>query len=347
MSGSGFKTGIAAPRDAGGPRPGPRWMLPRVCWLLVFACAVPFCGVGCAGCSSKPAAKQRSKSTAARLRPETGLAELAAAPGSGDASMADEQAPASTGETSAVSAGDGLPEGKEPLSAPDPAANPAPTASTDSAPPPTSLSDLAAGGGSRGAKRPSSPLVDSDTALVLDGGRIEVCSPTGWTRSPRSANHLVRYQPGPRKTYPSIVVTAEPAPVGLENVGVKEQAGLVAALAAKLAETFPADGTVKLIKKPVAATFGDHAGVAWAMPGTAQVGGLSEPIERFAYGIVLGGRLYTVEARAPKGKVDDDAKAAAKAVTATLFRPAEAPVSQPEAAAAPPEAEPAPAEPAN
>jgi hypothetical protein len=63
------------------------------------------------------------------------------------------------------------------------------------------------------------------------------------------------------------------------------------------------------------------------------VGGLSEPIERFAYGVVLGGRLYTVETRAPKGKLDDDAKAAAKAVAATLFRPDGAPVGQPEVAA--------------
>jgi hypothetical protein len=80
------------------------------------------------------------------------------------------------------------------------------------------------------------------------------------------------------------------------------------------------------------------------MPGTAKVGGLSEPVERFAYGVVLGGRLYTVEARAPKGKVDDDAKAAAKAVAATLYRPEGAPAGQPEGASTPADGEPAAAE---
>ena len=129
------------------------------------------------------------------------------------------------------------------------------------------------------------------------------------------------------------MVTAEPAPEGLESVSATNQAKLVSVIAARLAEIIPAGGPVKLIKKPAAATFGPHAGVAWALPGTAKVGGLSEPIERFAYGVVLGGRLYTVETRAPKGKLDDDAKAAAKAVAATLFRPEGAPVGQPEAAA--------------
>jgi len=81
------------------------------------------------------------------------------------------------------------------------------------------------------------------------------------------------------------------------------------------------------------------------MPGTAKVGGLSEPVDRFAYGVVLGGRRFTIEAKAPKGKVDDDAKAAAKAVAATLFRPAEAPAGNPEGAA--PAADPAQPAPGN
>ena len=216
------------------------------------------------------------------------------------------------------------------------ASEPAPV---DPASPAPSLGDLSAAGADS-ANRPTSKLVDADTALRLDGGRVEVCSPLGWTRSPRSQNYLVRYQPGPKKSYPSIVVTAEPAPDGLGEITAANQSELVTAIGTKLVETFPADGAVKLIKKPAAATFGSHKGVAWAMPGTAKVGGLSEPVDRFAYGVVLGGRLYTVEARAPKGKVDDDAKAAAKAVAATLFRPEGAPAGQPEGAA--PATDPAP-----
>ena len=204
--------------------------------------------------------------------------------------------------------------------------------------------DALSAAGAESANRPTSKLIDADTALQLDGGRVEVCSPLGWTRSPRSQSYLVRYQPGPRKSYPSIVVTAEPAPDGLGEITAANHSELVAAIGTKLVETFPADGALKLIKKPAAATFGSHKGVAWAMPGTAKVSGLSEPVDRFAYGVVLGGRLYTVEARAPKGKVDDDAKTAAKAVAATLFRPEGAPAGQPEGAATPADGEPAAAE---
>jgi hypothetical protein len=204
--------------------------------------------------------------------------------------------------------------------------------------------DALSAAGAESANRPTSKLIDADTSLRLDGGRVEVCSPLGWTRSPRSQSYLVRYQPGPRKSYPSIVVTAEPAPDGLGEITAANQSELVAAIGTKLVETFPADGALKLIKKPAAATFGSHKGVAWAMPGTAKVSGLSEPVDRFAYGVVLGGRLYTVEARAPKGKVDDDAKAAAKAVAATLYRPEGAPAGPPEGATTPADGEPAAAE---
>ena len=234
-------------------------------------------------------------------------------PGADAADVAAEPAPA----VEPVAAAEPMPEA------------PAPAPSDDAALA-ASLDALSAAG-AENANRPTSKLVDADTALLLDGGRVEISSPLGWTRSPRSQNYLVRYQPGPRKSYPSIVVTAEPAPDGLGEITAANQSELVAAIGTMLAQTFPADGALKLIKKPAAATFGSHKGVAWAMPGTAKVSGLSEPVDRFAYGVVLGGRLYTVEARAPKGKVDDEAKAAAKAVAATLFRPEGAPAGQPEA----------------
>ncbi|MFM7075010.1 MAG: hypothetical protein ACKO3G_02940, partial [Planctomycetaceae bacterium] len=226
-----------------------------------------------------------------------------------------------------------------------PAANddaaPASSAAPDTAPAgadpepaaPASLSDLGPAAGAGADDRPTSPLVDAGTALVLDGGRVEVSSPEGWTRSPRSQKYLVRYQPGTRRTYPSIVVTAEPAPEGLGSVTADTVGDLVAAITARLAVDFPAGGSVKVIKRPAAARLGPHAGVAWAVPGTAKVDGLSEPIERFAWAVVLGGRLYVVEARAPKGKLDDAAKDRAKAVASTLFRPADAPQGAPEEAA--------------
>ena len=338
---------------AGGPRPGPRRPTPaagsRRWWqllvVLMVATMLAPVGVTITGCSSKPAVKKRAKTA---KRPETGLAELAGTEGSHtEGSQAlpaagtepEEGAAESTESAAKPAAAAPAPPADvaaEPAPAVEPAAAAEPmpeapaSATSDDAAPAASLDALsAAGAGS--ANRPTSKLVDADTALLLDGGRVEISSPLGWTRSPRSQNYLVRYQPGPRKSYPSIVVTAEPAPDGLGEITAANQSELVAAIGTKLIETFPAEGAVKLIKKPAAATFGSHKGVAWAMPGTAKVGGLSEPVDRFAYGVVLGGRLYTVEARAPKGKVDDDAKAAAKAVAATLFRPEGAPAGQPDA----------------
>ncbi len=350
---------------AGGPRPGPRRPTPaagsrpwrHLLVLVVVATMLAPLGVIAPGCSSKPAVKKRAKTA---KRPETGLAELAGTEGShtegshtegsqalpaagtepeeGAADPAAESAakptaadPASTkpGADAADVAADPAPP-LEPAAAAEPMPEAPASATSDDAAPAASLDALSAAG-TESANRPTSKLVDADTALLLDGGRVEISSPLGWTRSPRSQNYLVRYQPGPRKSYPSIVVTAEPAPDGLGEITAANQSELVAAIGTKLVETFPAEGAVKLIKKPAAATFGSHKGVAWAMPGTAKVGGLSEPVDRFAYGVVLGGRLYTVEARAPKGKVDDDAKAAAKAVAATLFRPEGAPAGQPDA----------------
>ena len=362
------KDPVAMPdRAAGGPRPGPRRPTPaagsRRWWqllvVLMVATMLAPVGVTITGCSSKPAVKKRAKTA---KRPETGLAELAGTEGSHtEGSQALPAAGTEPEEGAADPAVESAPKPAAAAPAPpaDVAAEPAPavepaaaaepmpeapaSATSDDAAPAASLDALsAAGAGS--ANRPTSKLVDADTALLLDGGRVEISSPLGWTRSPRSQNYLVRYQPGPRKSYPSIVVTAEPAPDGLGEITAANQSELVAAIGTMLAQTFPADGALKLIKKPAAATFGSHKGVAWAMPGTAKVSGLSEPVDRFAYGVVLGGRLYTVEARAPKGKVDDEAKAAAKAVAATLFRPEGAPAGQPEGAATPADGEPAAAE---
>ena len=363
------KDPVAMPdRAAGGPRPGPRRPTPaagsRRWWqllvVLMVATMLAPVGVTITGCSSKPAVKKRAKTA---KRPETGLAELAGTEGSQAEGSHTEgshtegsQAPPAAGtepeEGAAESATESAakpaaadpapaPPGADVATAPAPALGPAAAAEpmppeapspapSDDATTAASLDALSAAG-AESANRPTSKLVDADTALLLDGGRVEISSPLGWTRSPRSQNYLVRYQPGPRKSYPSIVVTAEPAPDGLGEITAANQSELVTAIGTKLVETFPADGALKLIKKPAAATFGSHKGVAWAMPGTAKVSGLSEPVDRFAYGVVLGGRLYTVEARAPKGKVDDEAKAAAKAVAATLFRPEGAPAGQPEA----------------
>lgn len=171
------------------------------------------------------------------------------------------------------------------------------------------------GGGTAGEKLPA---VDLDTALAVDDGRIAVASPAGWTRLPRSKDCLVKYQPGPKKSYPKILVTAEAAPPDFSEVTAENHQAFAAGIAEGVAQSL---GKAKPLKKPVAVKLGPHLGAFWGVPGSAKVDGISEPIERWSYAVVIGGRMYTVEARAPKGKVDDAAKAAAKAVAAALGPP--------------------------
>lgn len=218
------------------------------------------------------------------------------------------------------------------------------------------LVSLGGCGGAKTAKRekpePPIPLaaVDPDSAITVDGGRISVVSPAGWTRAPRSNDCLVRYLPGPQKTFPSVVVLGEDPPAGITAVDAESHAAFVEAVAGRLAETFTSpEGKSTLLRKPAPLKLGPHAAVIWAAPGRATVDGIKQAIERSCAAIVVDGRMYTVEARAPKGKLDDTGRGAARAVAAAITVPAPAePEPEPEAPATPDEPkEPAPtAEPA-
>lgn len=172
------------------------------------------------------------------------------------------------------------------------------------------------GGGAAGEKLPT---IDLDTALAVDDGRIAVAAPQGWTRLPRTKDCLVKYQPGPKKTYPKILVTAEAAPAEFAEVTAGNHQAFAAGIAAGVAESL---GKAKPLKKAAAVQVGPHFGAFWGIPGSAKADGISEPIERWSCAVVVGGRMYTVEARAPKGKIDEAAKAAVKAVAAALAPPA-------------------------
>jgi hypothetical protein len=166
--------------------------------------------------------------------------------------------------------------------------------------------------------------VDFDTAIAVDEERVEVCSPVGWTRGPQSKSYLVKYIPSRKKTYPSIVVMAADAPEGIAEVDGGTQKDFVAAIDASLADTYSKNGKSTLLKKPAAARLGPHFGATWAAPATINVDGVKETIDRTSYAVVIGGRMYTVEVRAPKGKLDGEGRAAARAVAAALSPPAAA-----------------------
>ena len=178
--------------------------------------------------------------------------------------------------------------------------------------------------------------VDFDTAIAVDDGKVEACSPMGWTRGPQSKSYLVKYVPSRKKTYPSIVVMAADAPEGIADVDAGSQKDFVAAIAASLAGTFSKNGKSTLLQKPAASRLGPHFGATWSAPATINVDGMKETIDRTSYAAVIGGRMYTVEVRAPKGKLDSEGRAAARAVAAALAPPAvgEAAPAAEEAAAA-------------
>ncbi len=202
-------------------------------------------------------------------------------------------------------------------------------------------------GSGDGDTKETLPAIDLDTAIPVDDGKIRVASPIGWTRSSRSKDYLVRFLPGPKKSYPSISVTVADPPNGFDAITDQNQQQFVDGIAAGLEGDFSKNGKSSLLKKPVGMQLGPHLGAAWAAPGTAKVSGLNEPIERWVYAVVIGGRMYTVEARAPKGKVDAAAKMAAKAVAGGLavptaepvepLEPAERPAAEPDAESAKPE----------
>jgi len=205
----------------------------------------------------------------------------------------------------------------------------------------TTTQEAAAGRETAGPLAPVDPL----TKMTLDGGRVDVFSPQGWFRAPRSSSYLVRYTPGPQKTHPTVTVLAADPPAGTTTVTAGNHADFVAAVAAGL-------DAGSFVKKPAALEIGPHLGAAWVSKGEAKVSGLTQPVERSHVAVVVGGRMYTVEAEAPKGRVDAASRAAARAVAAALVaaapaEPAPAEPAAPEAAPAEPKpAEPAPSEPA-
>jgi len=183
--------------------------------------------------------------------------------------------------------------------------------------------------------------IDRDSGLDLDGNRVRVYSPAGWRRASRSPDYLVRYQSTPQLAYPAVVVLAADPPEGCEEVTKASQRAFVEGVATRLAESFGGEGQPKLIRKPAAVTVGPHPAVAWAAPGEAKLDGLPKKIERDCTAVVVDGRMYSVEAWAPRGKLDDKARAAARAVAAALAVP---PLEPLEPAAEPePAVEPEPA----
>lgn len=177
------------------------------------------------------------------------------------------------------------------------------------------------------------PAIDPLTTITVDDGRISVSSPEGWSRAPRSNDCLVRYMPGSKGGFPTISVIGSDAPVDMSVVSKEGHEAFVEAVAEELERTYVHKGKSTLLRKATAVTVGPHRAVAWMAPGRATVDGMKQTIERDCVAIVIDGRMYTVEARAPKGKLDAVGKAAARAVAANLAAASTKPATNPADAA--------------
>lgn len=177
------------------------------------------------------------------------------------------------------------------------------------------------------AGSPAAPAgIDAASGLDLDGNRVRSFSPDRWKRAPKSYDYLVRYQSTPQLPYPSVVVVAADPPEGFAEVTPANHRDFVAAVAARLAEEFGGEGGPALIRKPAATTSGPHHAVSWSAPGEAKLDGAPKPIERDCTAVVIDGRMYTVETWGLRGKLDDKARAAGRAVAAALVVPSLDPV---------------------
>jgi hypothetical protein len=179
----------------------------------------------------------------------------------------------------------------------------------------------AADGGS-GSAAAAVPGIDPASRLDLDSGRVSVFSPQGWRRAPRSYDYLVRYQSTPQLPYPSVVVVAADPPAGITEVTADNHAAFGEAVAAALEET----AGKAVLRKPAKAKAGPHHAATWSVAGEAKLDGVPKKIERECTAVVVDGRLYTVEAWAPRGKLSDVGREAARAVAAAVAVPSLEPI---------------------
>ncbi len=201
--------------------------------------------------------------------------------------------------------------------------------------------------GGAGSAAAAVPGIDPASRLDLDSGRVSVFSPQGWRRAPRSYDYLVRYQSTPQLPYPAVVVLVADPPAGITQVTGDNHAAFVEAVTAGLEEAGP-NG---MLRKPVQARVGPHYAATWSAAGEATLDGLPKKIERECTAVVVDGRLYTVEAWAPRGKLSDAGRKAARAVAAALAVPSLDPIeslvpAEPQPAVAPADGAPATEEPA-
>lgn len=172
--------------------------------------------------------------------------------------------------------------------------------------------------------------VDPQAAITVDGGRITISKPVGFRPESSSRNYLARYVPaGVRGPVTVTVLNGADPPPGIAAVDAANHADFVTAVERSLADRA---GAVVIREPPAAVDLGPHKGVVWEEMDAPQPDGSTPPVQRSCVAIVLAGRLYTVEAAAPQGRLGDAGRAVARGVAAGM---AAAPPQVPAAASEP------------
>lgn len=120
----------------------------------------------------------------------------------------------------------------------------------------------------------------------MDGGRVEMAPPEGWTMAPRGSKFLARFIPDADTDYPTILVTADDGD-GVTNATSENLKKLAAEV--KAAES---------VKQAKPITIGDKFHGVLYRKVNREKDSVNKVIDRLMVATVVDGRRYTVELRA-------------------------------------------------
>lgn len=164
---------------------------------------------------------------------------------------------------------------------------------------------------------PAAGLPIGDYLPPLDGGQVELPTPTGWTPLPRDSKYVVRFFKDDPNGLPRLEVLVEDKVLGgLSEVSANNVASFAQAVAADLAGK-------KLVEPVIPIVIGSTAGARYVMKVELRMSIGNIVAERQTVLIPQGGRLYTVHLLVLPNKLLADRDAAYAIVAG--WRPAKSP----------------------
>jgi hypothetical protein len=150
------------------------------------------------------------------------------------------------------------------------------------------------------AETAAEPAALGDYLPPLDGGRIEVAPPLGWTVPPRNSKYLVRFTQSRQSSYPSLIIVAEDYD-GLFNVSEQN----VDTFAKQMDARWDGSGaSAKPSCRAAPFSIGSFVGVTYRRRGRAPADFKKIIVDRLFLDTVVAGRRYTIELRTRQGAVN-------------------------------------------